>query len=244
MTTKNEDVIAAEADARLDEFFSEDEWQADGDEANTDSDQDSGIKELKALILSLDWEISDQIMLKFKNELDRLKGQWKGDPILTTFLSLLDNLGKYIGKKKADAHPDSVSLLQNSYKDLEKVLNIKGMDAESKKQLVMGDVNRFKKLQQEIAAGKSGAPRPAAEAAPKETPGPEPSKAEVVAPEAKDAETPGKEVPPAGAVPPILDSQALVGVLERIVTSINELKDTIQAESEALRAELKEGKGN
>jgi len=266
LTTKDEDVIAAEADARLDEFFSEDEWQADGDEASTDSDDDSGIKELKALILSLDWEITDQIMDKLKSELDKLKVQWEGDPVLITFLSLLGNLGKYISKKKAESHPDSVTLLQDSYKDLERVLNMKGMDAESKKQIVMADVNRFKKLQQEIAAGKTGtAPQPAAdktpeqalepepeqvsepeqalEPEPEQAPEPKPSKVGV-AYETSATEAPGGEALPesAAAAESIKDNQALVSVLERVITSINELNDTILSQSAVLLAQIKADK--
>lgn len=223
--TTNEEQIAAEADARLDEFFSEDEWEAETEEVEKDSAQDFGIKELKALILSLDWEITDEIMAKLKNEVEKLKSEWTDDPVLMTFLSVLDRLGGYIGRKKADAHPDSVGLLQSAYQNLEKVLGSSGMDMESKKAIVKEDVARFKQLQREIEASKAGKAAPA--------PAPEPAEAQQ---ESGKASAPSVQTAAVGAPP--MDAQALTDAIGLIVAAINELKDAIKSESSALRAEL------
>ena len=251
MTTKDEELIAAEADARLDEFFSEDEWEAEAEDESLDPAEELGIKELKALILSLDWEITDEIMAKLKSEVDRLKSKWEDDPVVKTFLSLLDNLGKYISKRKAEAHPDSVGLLQNAYKNLEKVLSMKGMDQESRKQIVMEDVARFKKLREEIAASKTTKGPEAAPATDFDFPedthkshSDEDQDEGSTAESMVSVESPGREAPGGAAVPGMgsgsisMDTGALEVILEKVVIAIAELTETILTESQALRKEI------
>ncbi|SHK86386.1 hypothetical protein SAMN02745216_04211 [Desulfatibacillum alkenivorans DSM 16219] len=251
MTTKEEELIAAEADARLDEFFSEDEWEAEVEDEALDPAEELGIKELKALILSLDWEITDEIMAKLKGEVDRLKSRWEDDPVVKTFLSLLDNLGKYIAKRKAEAHPDSVGLLQNAYKNLEKVLSMTGMDQESRKQIVMEDVAKFKKLREEIAASKApketGAPPSDFDFAEEAPPQAEADEGEGSTAESMvSVESPGREVAGGAAVPGMgtasisMDTGALEVVMEKVVIAIAELTETIRTESEALRKEIQD----
>ncbi|MBI9075901.1 MAG: hypothetical protein JEZ02_10850 [Desulfatibacillum sp.] len=252
-TTKDEELIAAEADARLDEFFAEDEWQADLEDKGQDPAKDLDIKELKALILSLDWEISDEIMDKLKSEVERLKSKWEDDPVVKTFLSLLDNLRKYISKRKADAHPDSVGLLQNAYKNLEKVLSMPNLDQESRKQIVMEDVARFKKLREEIAASKTsktaGASGPDLEfpeisaQAPQAAAMPEQDE-DTSAESMVSVESPAREAPGGAAVPGMgsgsisLDTGTLEVILEKVVIAIAELTETVRDELAALREEI------
>jgi len=82
----------------------------------------SPLKELKSVVLSLEWEISDQVMQRLSEEIASLEKTCKNDKIVVAFLQLLSSLGKYIQKKQAEAHPDSISLLNSVYESLEEVM--------------------------------------------------------------------------------------------------------------------------
>ena len=90
-------------------------------EIRLDADN-SPIKELKSVVLSLEWEITDQVMQRLTEEISNLEDVYKVDKIVVAFLQLLGSLGKYIQKKKADAHPESISLLNSVYEHLEKAI--------------------------------------------------------------------------------------------------------------------------
>jgi len=134
--TKDEDgSLGAEVSSRLDELFGDDDTdvtpvsdnssdavsvadeskkmtakaaaEPSVENAADDLDEDSPIRNLKALVFSIDWEITDATMLDFLTETKRLMQKYKDDKILSMFLKLHESIGKYIKAKKARAHPDS-----------------------------------------------------------------------------------------------------------------------------------------
>jgi len=116
------------------------------------------INELKSVVLSLEWEITDQVMDKLAEEIEKLKVSCKDDKIIVAFLQLIDSLGKYIQKKKAEAHPDSISLLNSVYGNLETVMLSEGMSEADKKKVLVTEVNKYKELKVIIASDKSDKP--------------------------------------------------------------------------------------
>ena len=94
-------------------------------------DADSPIRNLKALVFSIDWEITDETMVDFLAETNRLKQKYKDDQILSLFLKLHESIGKYIKAKKARAHPDSIKFVASVYKNFEKVLLIPKYEGKS-----------------------------------------------------------------------------------------------------------------
>ncbi|MCK5323011.1 MAG: hypothetical protein KAJ45_02650, partial [Desulfobulbaceae bacterium] len=126
---------------------------------------DSPIKNLKAVVLSLDWEITDQTMQSFAEEIDRLEEDWAADKILTALLKILRALGQYIATKKARAHPDSVKLLYSVYNNLEKIVLSKDMPRSQKKEIVADELRKYTKLKEQFdIATSSAAKRRKAEA--------------------------------------------------------------------------------
>jgi hypothetical protein len=172
LTTKDDEgSLGAEVSSRLDELFGDDESGAPvekitvarqlknppkktaapvADNAVKVSDEDSPIRNLKALVFSIDWEITDETMLDFLAETKRLMQKYKDDQILTLFLKLHESIGKYIKAKKARAHPDAITFVASVYKNFEKVLLSPGMQEKQKKQLLGSEVRKFKEFKQRI----------------------------------------------------------------------------------------------
>lgn len=106
------------------------------------------ISDLKEVVMSLEWEISDQVMETLGNEVDKLKKHFRNNKIVVAFLQLIDSLGKYIQKKKADAHPESITLLNSVYDNLEQVLLSDDLSEAAKKKILVAEVNKYKELKE------------------------------------------------------------------------------------------------
>ena len=59
-------------------------------------DDESPISRLKSLVLSIDWEITDDVLMEFNEELVDLKDIWAGEKINLVYVQALENLSKYI----------------------------------------------------------------------------------------------------------------------------------------------------
>ncbi len=107
---------------------------------------------LKSIVLSMDWEITDDILNELLQELERLKVILNQDVIAVKCLQLLEALGKYIQKKKARTHPDSVKLLQAIYRDLEIMLLSGGISSAAKRTILADEFAQFKELKAKLVA--------------------------------------------------------------------------------------------
>ena len=130
-----------------------------------DSVEDTGdpegtpLRELKSIVLSLDWEITDQTMSRFVKEIDRLKDTYRDDKILVSFLGLLDSVGKYIKTHKTRAHPNASKLLNSAYMSLEKVIVSKDITGPERKKILVNQLRSFKRLKEQIALRKAASDR-------------------------------------------------------------------------------------
>lgn len=124
----------------------------------------SSIKNLKALVFSIDWEITDETMVAFLNEIRCLQQKYQNDKIISLFLKLHESIGKYIKAKKARANPDSIKLAVSFYKSFEKALLTPGMTEIQKKKLLSAEVKKFKQFRQQVVIRKSAVPAGSEEA--------------------------------------------------------------------------------
>ena len=116
-------------------------------------DESSPIGRLKALVLSIDWEITDEVLRDFNEELASLREIWGGDPIKVVYLQALEKISKYIYQAQSDAHPDAIKLLPLLFVNLEKIVQGgRKMSEDAKKQLLSRDVRRFNRLKAQILA--------------------------------------------------------------------------------------------
>lgn len=114
-------------------------------------DDDAPIAKLKTIILSIDWEITDDILHQLNDELQDLKDVWAGNKISLVYIQALEKIGKYICAEKANAHPNAIKLLLAFYYDLEKIVSSVSMSEETKKQLLLQDVKKFEQFKLQIA---------------------------------------------------------------------------------------------
>ncbi len=113
--------------------------------------EESPIARLKTIILSIDWEINDDILQQLDDELVDLGEIWANDKIKQVYIQGLNKIGKYIYKEKASAHPNSIKLLLTFYHNLEKIVSSDDlMSDEEKKDILLEDVRKFDQLKLQI----------------------------------------------------------------------------------------------
>ena len=99
---------------------------------------DSPLKDLKSIVLSIEWEINDQILEQFEEEISKLYLLYTGNRILQGFLRILRFLGRYIRVRGVSSNQDSINLLLSVYDHLENVMIGAGM-TEARKHIVLID---------------------------------------------------------------------------------------------------------
>ena len=154
MAEKRDSSVTAEVERRLEYFFGE------SDEGFVSSDdskdmQETPLRDLKALVLSIDWEITDETMGRFIKQIERCEEFYKQDKDSTLFLQLLGSLGKYIKASGAKAHPNAIKVMKSVYNALEKVALSRDMPDAEREKILLVEVVRFKELKQQIAQRKA-----------------------------------------------------------------------------------------
>jgi len=214
LADKNNDLYAGAANSSMSKYSGEnspDEMIAD----------DYPFLDLKAIVLSIEWEITDQVMRNFIDEINRLKQVFHDNKIFLSFLKLQGSIGKYIISKKANAHPDSIKLLHSAYNSLEKIATTPDMDKTDMKVVLSAEVSKFKELKKKIILLKSGISGDAEKNLTRKT------DQAAVGEEIKS----GKVLPESGFDP--LPSDEVLSYL------LQEIKKIIKSEFSALRKELK-----
>jgi hypothetical protein len=235
---KDIDTMSSELENRLDDLF------AENDVPPTD-DQDKNLKEhyplaeLKNLILSIDWEITDEVLENFLQQLKDLRLTYQHDKIISTFLQILNSLGNYIKINRAKAHPKTFKILNSVFSSLDKVVLSGDMSEVAKKKILRAEMNRYQELRSQIAKSKAAAvgqpkkkARPAVSAAPevaKKREEPEIAEAEPSDQPAVDLreELILTDERPQAATP-----------VENLAQAVDEIKRYIHVEINALREEI------
>lgn len=162
---KNNITLTDQVESRLEELFgANDEIPIEPaiDEANGND----SLADLKSLLLSIDWEITDEVMNAFIQKIERLKEKYKRDPVILWFLKLLGALGKHLKIHKNKAHPNTMNVLNSVYRvwkwlpeqnpsqrRKEKNFNDRGKKIQGNKRPVDARKNRCKKINEAKATG-------------------------------------------------------------------------------------------
>ncbi|HVO67587.1 MAG TPA: hypothetical protein VMT12_14005 [Syntrophales bacterium] len=104
----------------------------------------SPLKDLKSTVLSIEWELTDDIMDKFDKEVNKLINLFAEDNIIIGFLRILRFLGRYIKIKGIEAHYVSIKLLLSIYDDLERVLLTREMTEEKKQAILAENIGKYR----------------------------------------------------------------------------------------------------
>ena len=157
--SKNIDTLSTELESRLDDLFGE-------NDASLPDDQNGALKEhyplaeLKNLILSIDWEITDEVLDNFLQQIKDLRLTYEHDKIVTAFLQILNSLGNYIKINRAKAHPRTFKILNSVFSSLDRVVLSGDMPDLTKKKILRVEMNRYQELRDQIAKSKAAAKKP------------------------------------------------------------------------------------
>jgi len=151
---KDVDTLNSELESRLDDLFGENDIPLP-DSQDQDLTDPYPLAELKNLILSIDWEITDEVLEKFIQQLKDLKLTYKHDKIVLTFLQILNSLGDYIKTNRARSHPKTFKILNSVFSSLDKVVLSGDMAEMDRKKFLRAEMNRYKELRTQILQSKT-----------------------------------------------------------------------------------------
>jgi hypothetical protein len=241
--SKDVDILNTELESRLDDLFGENNGaqpEADNDEAA----KHYPLAELKNLILSIDWEITDEVLAKFIQQIKDLKLTYKHDKIVLTFLQILNSLGDYIRANRAKSHPKTFKILNSVFSSLDKVVLTRDMPEPTKKKILRSEMNRYKELRTQISRGKT-ADKPRAKA----KTGADQQPAVETAAEDQPVVPTKPSVPqaePAATDAPVTEQVQEAGIVtgrgpsvETLAAAVEEIKKYIHEEIIALKEEIK-----
>ncbi len=105
----------------------------------------SPLKDIKSIVLSIEWEISEDILSQFDDEINRLYLLYTGNRITQGFLRILRFLGRYIRVRGARSNQDSINLLLSVYDQLETVMVSEGMTEARKHIILIENIKKYRK---------------------------------------------------------------------------------------------------
>ena len=243
--SKDVDILSTELESRLDDLFGENNGALpDADEKEIAAHYP--LAELKNLILSIDWEITDDVLAKFIQQIQDLKLTYKHDKIVLTFLQILNSLGDYIKTNRAKSHPKTFKILNSVFSSLDKVVLSRDMPEAAKKKILRTEMNRYKDLRTQISQGKA-ADKTRAKAKAKAEPVEKPVVEEAAEDQPVTLTEPSvqpedPEVSEAPVTDQVLEPDVVTGhepSVETLSAAVEEIKKYIHDEIRALKEEIK-----
>ena len=231
----DEDSLSSELESRLDDLFGEDDKFTEGPLAEEVPD-DYPLAELKNLVLSIDWEITDEVLINFLSQIKELKTTYKDDKILLTFLQILGSLGEYIKTNRGKAHPKTFKILNSVFSRFDDVILSKDMQESEKKRILRTEMAKYKELRTRISREKADKSRKKAAKPAKKIKSK--VKTQPLSAEARPAPTTEKlvSVPKEELTGPGVSG---VSYSEEIAKAVEEIKEFIHGEFESFRKALR-----
>ncbi len=241
--SKNVDTLSSELESRLDDLFGETNVPLP-DAEDSDPSAHYPLAELKNLILSIDWEITDDVLEKLLQQIKDLNLTYKHDKIVLTFLQILRSLGDYIKTNRANSHPKTFKILNSVFSSLDKVVLSKDMGETVKKKILRTEMNRYKELKTQISQSKTAGQRKP-KAKPAQTDKPEIEEKREEAP-LTESEPSVQLLEAEAAELPVSDQDQEPDVVslrepsvEALAEAVEEIKKYIHDEIKALKKEIK-----
>ena len=116
---------------------------------------DQPLAELKSIVLSIDWEITDEVLSAFLSQIASLKRAYKNEKIILMFLQLLGSLGEYIKTNRGNAHPKTFKVLNSVFSRLENIVSTKGMAESEKIKMLRIEMDKYKQLRNKVSKKKA-----------------------------------------------------------------------------------------
>jgi hypothetical protein len=240
--------IDSQLQRRLDDLFREEDTPPPADEPGA-RELTAGypLGELKNLILSIDWEITDDALSELLAQIRVLKTTFENDRIVVMFLQMLGSLGDYIKTYRAKAHPQTFRILNSIFARLDQVVVTDGMTESEKKRILRAELDKYNELRRIIAQklALSGGEKPTKSLRP--TPGQADKKQRaidtVATSQTSEPAVTERAVTEPGVAEPAVTERAFTepavaepAVAEPATASANEMRDALAGVVEELKA--------
>ena len=199
-----------------------------------DVPDDYPLAELKNLVLSTDWQITEETLTGLLSQIDSLKATYKNQKIILTFLQLLGSLGVYIKTNRGNAHPKTFKILNSVFSSLEEVVLSANMAESEKKKLLRAEMDKYKQLRNQVSKKKAAKViRKEVISAPKEI------ESLIKAPLQKEAARSGRKISGKAAEKSLATDPGAPQSLANLAEAVEELKKFIHSELNTLKQELR-----
>ena len=162
MTRTTDQDLTVEVGRRLDNIFGEPdaprETTSPADPRQAGGTDFYPLRVVKANILSIDWEITDEAITGLLKQLELLKKTYRNDKVVQILVQMLISLGRYIKVRKGRANVRSMKVLKSVFAGLEKVAGGSMTDPAARMEILRDKMREFHALQAEVAAETGGPP--------------------------------------------------------------------------------------
>jgi fructose-specific phosphotransferase system component IIB len=110
------------------------------------------LDELKAVILAIDWEITDTTIKNFDTVVSRMVSSAGSSKMVQSYLKMILNLGRYIGSRKADAHTESITFLQSVYDRFEAFCLTEYLSVDERRRFIKQDIEAFRRFKAKLSS--------------------------------------------------------------------------------------------
>ena len=152
----NGDQFSEEVEDRLQNLFGEEE-PAEGAEKKGADIKPNPLRGLKTVVLSIDWEITDEVMTSFAEQVAVLQDTYRNDKIVLVFLQLLGSIGEYIRTHLGQSHPDAFKILTSLFSELERIVQSEDLTEVERKKILSVELGKYKKLKNQLIPNKAQA---------------------------------------------------------------------------------------
>jgi len=163
----SKDNLVSDIENQLDDFFGDEKKETPA------ASPTISMEKLKSIILSIDWEITDSCLNDLVGETQDLMPQFETDRLAQILLRMLNSLGRYIQKRKVNAHPDAIKRIMSVFSSFEKINQLPASDIKTKERIIAEEIVAFKKLKQQVETNSKKTPpssrRQSKESSPRES---------------------------------------------------------------------------
>ena len=108
------------------------------------------LNDIRSIIQSLEWEISDEKLDLLDAELNKLHSLNEGNSTILGFLQILRFLGRYIKVKGSGANRAAIALLLPVYDNLEEVILAEDVKVENKHAMLLDDIRKYREWADQV----------------------------------------------------------------------------------------------
>jgi hypothetical protein len=112
------------------------------------------LNELKKIVLNLEWEIKDDLIEEYIEQINQLNGIFKNNKHLILLLKLQHLIGNLIRTRKSDTPDYAFKMLRTLYNSMNRILSDKTLNKNIKKQIISKEIKRYNQLKRLIAHNK------------------------------------------------------------------------------------------